>query len=62
VSDPRFVALRNGVAARTAPSLARLATQAGEALQGGREISYEGTGRLTFVFVSGQLAAILDGT
>jgi hypothetical protein len=59
--DARLEALRAGVAAGTAPSLARLATQAGEALQGGGEISYEGTGRITFVFVSGQLAAMLDG-
>ena len=51
-------ALRAGPQGTMSPSRARLTTYATEALQAGRDISYEGVGRITLLFMAGQLVAL----
>jgi hypothetical protein len=60
VMNATLAAWRRGPAAGAPPSLARLQTLAAEALDGGREVTYDGARRVTLVFVGSMLAGVLE--
>jgi hypothetical protein len=54
--------LRAGPPAGSSPSLARLTTLVAESLSDAHAVTFDGAGRVTLVFVDGELAALLEAS